>query len=119
MDIQNYNNSKVRAFRKTVSLASQASGSVIDLFTLPKGCVPILGVINASVSLATATIKIGNASDDDKYRAAAVHTVTASTVFGEGMGNALSADEKVILTTGTAALPASGTLEINILCSTI
>ena len=35
------------------------------------------------------------------------------------MGNALAADEKVILTTGTAALPASGTLEINILCSTI
>ena len=76
--------------------------------------------MNASASLATATVKIGTAADDDKYRASAVHTVTVPTLFGEQTGfvsGGNASEEVVILTTGAAALPSSGTLVVDMIFS--
>ena len=115
-------NAKVRAFKATIDFDTQAAGKTFALFKVPKGYSFITGILNASASLSTATIKIGTSDDDDKYRAAAVHTATTPTLFGaqagfEAGGNA--ADEEVILTTGTAALPASGKLIITMLFSAV
>ncbi|MBQ4493402.1 MAG: hypothetical protein II972_02210 [Elusimicrobiaceae bacterium] len=113
---------KVRAFKATIDLASQASGKTFALFKVPKGYSFITGILNASASLSTATIKIGTAADDDKYRAAAVHTATTPTLFGEQAGfvaGGNATEEEVILTTGTAALPASGKLIITMLFSSV
>jgi len=113
-------NAKVRRFKATIDLAAQASGDIIKLFKVPAGYSFLTGILNASASLSTSTIKIGTADDDDKYRASAVHTATAPTLFGDQAGfvaGGNTADEEVILTVGTAALPASGTLIVDMLFS--
>lgn len=113
-------NAKVRRFKATIDLAAQASGDVVKLFKVPAGYSFITGILNGSVSLGTSTIKIGTEDDDDKYRASATHTATAPTLFGaqtafvEG-GN--EAEEEIKLTVGTAALPASGKLIVDMLFS--
>ena len=67
--------------------------------------------------MATATVKIGTKDDDDKYKAAAVFTSTNTpTLFGNAAAMAaLAADEEIMITTGTAALPASGTLKVSMI----
>ena len=113
-------NAKVRRFKATIDLAAQASGDTITLFKVPKGYSFLTGILNASTSLSTSTIKIGTADDDDKYRASAVHTATTPTLFGDQAGfvsGGNAADEEIILTVGTAALPASGTLIVDMLFS--
>ena len=70
---ENEVNAKLRRFKATIDLASQAAGDVIQLFKVPAGYSFVTGILNASASLATATVKIGTAADDDKYRASAVH----------------------------------------------
>ncbi|MBQ2167709.1 MAG: hypothetical protein II449_00495 [Prevotella sp.] len=80
------------------------------------------GILNASASLSTSTIKIGTATDDDKYRASAVHTATVPTLFGDQAGfveGGNTTDELVLLTVGTAALPASGTLVVDMIFSAV
>ena len=117
---ENEVNAKLRRFKATITLASQASGDVIQLFKVPAGYSFVTGILNASASLATATVKIGTAADDDKYRASAVHTATTPTLFGAQDGfvkGGNTADELVILTVGTAALPASGTLVVDMIFS--
>ena len=117
---ENEVNAKLRRFKATIDLASQAAGDVIQLFKVPAGYSFVTGILNASASLATATVKIGTAADDDKYRASAVHTATAPTLFGDKAGfvkGGNTADELVILTVGTAALPASGTLVVDMIFS--
>lgn len=109
-------NAKVRRFKATIDLAAQASGDIIKLFKVPAGYSFITGILNASASLSTSTIKIGTADDDDKYRASAVHTATTPTLFGAQAGfvsGGNTAEEEVLLTVGTAALPASGTLIVD------
>lgn len=113
-------NAKVRRFKATIDLAAQASGDTITLFKVPKGYSFITGILNASASLSTSTIKIGTADDDDKYRASAVHTATAPTLFGAQAGfveGGNTTEETIILTVGTAALPGSGTLVVDMLFS--
>ena len=117
---ENEVNAKLRRFKATITLASQAADSVVELFKVPAGYSFVTGILNASASLATATIKIGTAADDDKYRASAVHTATAPTLFGAQTGfvsGGNSSEEVVRLTTGTAALPASGTLVVDMIFS--
>jgi len=108
---------RLRRFRATVNLASQASGDTVVLGDIPAGFVFAGGEMVASVSLGTATAAIGNASSAGKYRAAAVFTaVDTPTPFGTTAGfsgAASTATERVILTVGTAALPASGTLVVD------
>lgn len=99
-----------------ITLASQADGDDIELFKLPRGCIPLFGLLHASATLGSSTIAIGTAGSTGKYRAAATHTAVIPTLFGvaAGMGAALSAEETVLLTNTTAALPSSGSLEVSI-----
>lgn len=126
---------RLRRFRGLVTLASQAVGTVS--FTSPSGGIRIppghtfaYGVINTDTSLGTATLAIGISGSTGKYRAAAVHTATNTpTFFGvvaavaassETSGTIGSApkgtgtDEDIVLTTAVAALPASGTLVVDL-----
>lgn len=104
--------------RATITLASQASGSIIVLAEKQVGEHFAYGVITSDTSLGSATAKIGPESSDAAYRAAATFTATnAPTMFGPAA--AISSEpatdgENIILTTATAALPASGTLVVDL-----
>ncbi len=104
----------VGAISQVVTLAAQASGDTILAFRRPAGTVPLRITLTSSVSLATATVAIGIAGAVEKYRSAAVFTAvdTPTDVMKAAAAAAVpSADEEdIILTIGTAALPASGTL---------
>jgi hypothetical protein len=112
---------RLRRFRATVTLASQASGDTIVLTKVPAGYVFAYGVINASATLgASATLAIGNATTATKYRAAAVFTAAAPTLFGDVAAqddSAYTAQETIIATVGAAALPSSGTLCVDLFFS--
>lgn len=108
-----------RRYRATITLASQASGDTITLAQIPAGAFFDSGSITSSVSLGTSTIAIGIAGTPAKYKAAAVFTaVDTPTDFGtaaaKGNQTKLAAPETVILTITTAALPASGTLVVDL-----
>lgn len=106
---------RVRVFNEIITLAAQASGDIIRCGRIPKGARVLYGLLNSSVTLATATIKLGSTASDAKYRAAAVFTTTDTPVlFGvnAGVGEELAAEETMIMTVGTASLPASGTLRV-------
>lgn len=104
----------VRMFNEQITLAAQADTDTIEVGKLPKGAIPLYGVIVSSVSLATSTVAIGVTGTAGKYRAASVLTALTPEVFGAvgGVGEALAAEETVIATVGTLALPASGTLRV-------
>ena len=122
LDSANCYDARVKRFRASFDLASQASGSTLTLCTLPKDCVPLAILVTPSTSLSTATIKIGTADDDDKYCGAKTFTsADTPTVVGAtgATKEALTAEETLIATTGTAALPASGTLVFDVLVSSI
>lgn len=112
------NTARLRRFRATVTLASQASADTIVLADVPAGYAFAYGVLASSASLATATLAVGTATTAGKYRAAAVFTATDTpTPFGIATavaGSRLTATERVIATVGTAALPASGTLVVDL-----
>ena len=104
----------VRVFNEEITLAAQAIGDTIEVARLPKGAVPLYGVIVPDTSLATAEIAIGVSGTAGKYRTSATLTATTPELFGVtgGVGGALTAEETVIATVGVAALPASGTLRV-------
>jgi hypothetical protein len=107
-----------RIFRASITLASQASADTITLAKEPKGMRFSHGIIATDTSLGTSTLSIGTSASAAKYRAAAVFTATDTpTLFGKAAAmndDALTADETVIATVGTAALPASGNLVIDL-----
>ena len=105
---------KVKAYQATIKLASQASGDIVVIAKAKQGEKFIGGLISTDTSLGTSTVKIGTAADDDKYKADAVFTTTDTpTNFGKvDAMKALEANEDIILTVGTAALPASGYVKI-------
>lgn len=115
---------RLRRYRATITLAAQASGDTIVLNEIPAGAVFAYGVLNASATLGTSTISIGtwtNADvviDADIYRTAATFTTAnAPTFFGNNIGvtdDAFTASTLVKLTIATAALPASGTLVVDL-----
>jgi hypothetical protein len=113
---------KVRRLRASFNLAAQANGDTLTLGKLPAGASFLMGLITSSVSLATSTLAIGVAGTAGKYRAAAVHTAAdAPTPFGVAATKddaPLAADETLIATIGTAALPGAGQLVIDILYTT-
>ncbi len=107
----------VRTFAETVTYASQGIADTIEVARLPKGAVLIKGQLCADTSSGTATISVGTSASPAKYRAAAVFTATDTpTAFGKAaaLNTALASEETVILTVGTAALPASGTLQVTL-----
>jgi hypothetical protein len=116
---------RMRSYRAVLDLSqatvAKNNGDTNVLCRLPRGQRVIKGIITSSVSLATATVAIGNAGTPGKYRAAAVFTATDTpTAFGvaTSLDDApLTAFEDVIMTIGTAALPGAGIVVIELLTS--
>jgi hypothetical protein len=105
----------VKCFNEEIALASQPTTDVIAVARLPKGAIPLYGVLVTDTSLGTSNIAIGIVGTTGKYRAAGTFTtINAPTLFGVGaaVGEQLQAEEDVIITITTAALPASGTLRV-------
>lgn len=108
---------RLRMVQAVVTLAAQAAADTIQLVKLPKGAVVAYGLLHASVSLGgVATIAIGITGATGKYRAAAVHTATVPTFFGENaaVGVELTAEEQLFITVAAAALPGAGRLVVQV-----
>jgi hypothetical protein len=114
--------SKVQVYHASFVMAAQASGDTIKLMKLPKGCVPLFGVINTDATMgATATVAIGIAGTTGKYRAAAIKTTTVPEVFmvstanhSAGVCTPLASEEEILLTIAAAALPGAGNVTVDI-----
>jgi hypothetical protein len=116
---------KLRRFRAVLDLSlATTAKNVADtnvLTRLPRGYVFAYGVLTSSVTLATSTVAIGNATTPGKYRAAAVSTaVDAPALFGPAAvidDPALTDYEDVIMTNAVAALPGAGIVVVDIFAS--
>lgn len=105
----------VRVFNERINLATQTTSDTIEVCRLPKGAIPLYGVLQTDTTLGAATIAIGITGTAGKYRAAAAFTATnVPTPFGDtaNMGEATTAEEIVFITIATASLPASGILRV-------
>lgn len=106
----------VKVFNEEITLAAQADTDTIEVARLPKGAVPLYGMMTSDTALGgTATVAIGITGTIGKYRAAAIfNSANTWEQFGlaAAVGGALTAEETVIITVGAAALPASGTLRV-------
>ncbi len=112
---------RLRRYRATINLASQPTADNILLAVPPAGSAFAFGVIVASASLGTSVVAIGTNkthASNGQLRAAAVFTaVDTPTMFGTTAAiddPALAGDTPIYLTLATAALPASGTLVIDL-----
>ena len=110
---------RIRRYRASITLASQAAADTIVLAKIPAGMTFAYGVITTDTSLGSTTISIGTAASTAKSRALATFTSTDTpTLFGKaaavGAASALSAEETVIATLAAATAPSSGTLVIDL-----
>jgi len=116
-------NARLKRFRSTITLNAQAAGDVIQLATLPNGGVFAFGSIITNTSTGTATLAIGTAASPGKYRAAAAvtaaETLSVFATTATQSADVYAVDEIVYATVGTAALPATGTLVIDLYVSVI
>ena len=106
----------VRVKRSTITLATQTTSDTIVIAKATAGESFLYGVITASATLgASATIAIGVTGTTGKYRAAATFTsANTPTLFGTAAGaTTLAADEEIFITIGSASLPGSGTLVVD------
>ena len=127
MPAQTFYDAKLRRFSATLDLSATTveSGDTVVIARIPKAYRFAFGIINASATMgATATIAVsakpahGGDAVSGKYRAAAVFTAAAPTLFGKaGAGAEKTDDEIVYLEVGTADLPTSGTLTVDLFCS--
>ena len=110
---------KVRVAQAVFNCSSDASATYTAPIRLPVGARVICGFINASATMgASATIAIGISGSTGKYRAAATYTSADTfTLLGlnAALATALTAEEQILMTVGTAALPSSGRLIIGFL----
>lgn len=109
---------RVKCYRASITLASQAAADTIVLAEVPPGLVFSHGIICTDTSLGSSTVSIGTSASAAKYRAAAVFTATETpTLFGKAAAmndDLLSAEETVIATVAAATMPASGNLVIDL-----
>jgi hypothetical protein len=110
---------RVKRFRASVAMASQTTSDTVVLAVVPAGATFAYGVINTTATTATATVAVGITGTTAKYKAAAAFTtVDTPTLFGtsaqQALASPLSTEETIFLTIGTASLPASGTLIIDL-----
>jgi hypothetical protein len=108
---------RVRVHRERITLAGQTPADQIVLAFPSAGETFLCGTITSDVSLGTAQISVGIAGTPGKYRAPAVHTLIDTPVnFGRAAAQAtrLAADETVLLSITTAALPLAGTLIVDL-----
>ena len=106
----------VRVKRSTITLATQTTSDTIVIAKAKEGESFLYGVLTASATLgASATVAIGVTGTTGKYRAAATFTTANTpTLFGTAAGAAtLAADEEIFITIGSASLPGSGTLVVD------
>ena len=112
---------RAKLFRATFTFASQATTDTLQLFTLPTGSTFVKGWVYVDTSTSTATLAFGNSGSTGKYRAAAAITTTNSPqdfgITAASAASPLAAEETVIATIGTAALPSSGTMTVFFLVS--
>lgn len=110
-----FSSGTVRCFVEEVTMAAQTTSDTIVVAKLPKGAIPLFGIlINSATMGASATVAIGITGNTGKYRAAATKTSITPEVFGvtAGLGEPLAADEEVFVTIGAASLPSSGTFRV-------
>lgn len=121
-------NARIKRFRATFDLDEQASGDeLVIVDNLPKEFVVLAALVTTTVTLDTATLSIDGTDlatgtkTVGKYSAARTLTsVETPVLFGKTSGaQDRMANEKITATVGTAALPASGTLVIDLLCSSV
>lgn len=114
---------RVRRYRAVVELSAQASGDVIELVDVPAEETFAYGVLNVSESLGTATLSVGSLDDADEFMAAkTVTTANTPVFFGSAEAAAENTEGKtgvktITATVGTAALPVSGTLVVDVYTS--
>ena len=112
----------VRVYHEVITLATQTTSDTIVVAYPSKGETFLRGWLTTTVTLGTATLAVGITGTTGKYRAAAVLTATdtptpfavAANMIASGAIPKLTADETVFLTIGTASLPASGTLVVDL-----
>lgn len=116
-------NAKARQFRAVLDLANAdvkgASGDTNLITRLPVGVVVDHIRVVSSVSLTTSTLAFGTAASASKYGAAAAYGTTpnaaqdyfAATVMDD---EPLTATEDVVMTIGTANLPSSGIVIVDV-----
>lgn len=108
---------RARRFRATVPLSSQASGDTIVLANVPDGYVFSGGELTTDTSLGSSTVAVGTSASSGYFRTAATFTTTnAPTNFGNAaaMAETGPGSRQVIATVAAAALPASGTLVVDL-----
>lgn len=114
---------RLKRLRGSFVFNTQTTSDVLVVGNLPAGATFAFALINTDTSTSTATLALGTASNSTKYSAAAAYTTTNTpTLVGkqavEGAADpALTAEEQVIATIGTASLPASGNLTIDLFYS--
>lgn len=105
---------RVRVFVENFAYASQAAGSTLTAAQLPAGALVLGFELITDTSTGSATLSVGTAANASLYAAAAAYTTTNATiVVGNTAGplaGRLASATSIILTTATAALPASGNL---------
>ena len=109
-------NGNVRVKRSTIPLAGQAVGDTIVIAKAVAGESFLYAVINNAPGLgSTATIAIGIEGDTGKYRVALKKdTVVPELASVAGSLAKLTTDEEIFITVAAAALPASGTLVVDL-----
>jgi len=108
---------KLRIASAVFTCASDGTGTYTTPIRLPRGARVLFLMLNASATMgASATIAIGITGSTGKYRAAATYTSADTATFlalNAAHMSALTADEQIIMTVASAALPASGRLVIS------
>lgn len=109
---------RLRASSDTLAYAAQAAGSTLTMcYPIPNGAL-IQGIwLNTDTSTATATLAFGISGTPAKYAAAAAYTTINTWVNVANAASSLAvltAQTQLIITTATAALPASGNLVVTI-----
>lgn len=103
---------KLRVYTDTYEASSLASGSDITIARLPKNSAVVDVTVYHDALGASSTLKVGDASKDDRYvtagSTASAGTLRMNTVDGCGYENTVATD--IIVTTGGATI--SGTIKI-------
>lgn len=105
----------VRAIVAQIDLAEKDvnSGDIIVWGELEKGMVPLHGILNASATMGgTATLTVGTTETPNRFRAAAVFTAAAPTLYmpAAQVGVPLTVKTQLRTVIAAADLPSSGIL---------
>lgn len=102
----------------SVAGGGAASGDTIDLFTIPKGARVVAILCNAGGSHGSAQLKVGDSSDDDKYRVQATLTTVGLSIQNsaaaqvgaavQGVTIPYAADTTIFITVASANFPTGG-----------